>query len=41
MQIGLAALQASGRLPASLAQARLDLTHHMLTHCTLTQKETH
>lgn len=28
---GLATLQAAGRLPASLAQARLDLTHHMLT----------
>jgi AcrR family transcriptional regulator len=28
---GLATLQASGRLPASLAQARLDLTHRMLT----------
>ena len=28
---GLATLQASGRLPPSLAQARLDLTHHMLT----------
>ena len=28
---GLATLQASGRLPASLAQARLNLTHRMLT----------
>ena len=28
---GLATLQAGGRLPASLAQARFDLTHRMLT----------
>ena len=28
---GLATLQAAGRLPASLARARLDLTHRMLT----------
>jgi len=28
---GLATLQAGGRLPASMAQARLDLTHRMLT----------
>ena len=28
---GLATLQAGGRLPANLAQARLDLTHRMLT----------
>ena len=33
---GLATLQASGRLRASHVQARLDLTHRMLT-----QKETH
>jgi AcrR family transcriptional regulator len=29
---GLATLQAGGRLPARLAQARLDLTHRMLAH---------
>lgn len=29
---GLATLQAGARLPARLAQARLDLTHRMLTH---------
>jgi AcrR family transcriptional regulator len=29
---GLATLQASGRLPARLEQARLDLTHRVLTH---------
>jgi len=29
---GLATLQASGRLPASQAQVRLDLTHRMLTN---------
>ena len=34
---GLATLQASGRLPATRAQARLDLAHRMLT---LTQQET-
>jgi len=33
---GLATLQASGRLPASQAQGRLDLTHRMLT-----QQQTH
>jgi len=32
---GLATLQAGGRLPANLAQARLDLTHRMLTRTTI------